>query len=349
MSLFDRDRSAERIPVSLVTGFLGSGKTTLLNHLLRHPDMADSAVIVNEFGEIGLDHLLMAPVSGEVAILANGCVCCTVRSDLEATLRELLAGRDNGAVPPFSRVLIETTGLADPAPIVQMLLNNPLVSHFARLDAVVTTVDAVHAADQFKRQPQAVKQAAIADRLVLTKTDLIDAAPVRQQLRAVNAAAPILTVLHGAVDPGDLFGAALFDPATQSANVQRWLNAQAYHDHHHDHAHTDAEHADDHTHGVTSFYLRFENPLDWDAVARWLSALRHWRGEALLRVKGILTLHGEDSPVAIHGVHHVFHPPVRLQGWPDGDRGSRVVFITQGLSRAEVLAVAAECGLSNTT
>lgn len=349
MSLFERDRSAERTPVSLITGFLGSGKTTLLNHLLRHPGMADSAVIVNEFGEIGLDHLLMAPVSGEVAVLANGCVCCTVRSDLEETLRELLAGRDSGAVPPFSRVLIETTGLADPAPIVQMLLNNPLVSHFARLDAVVTTVDAVHGVAQLNRQLQAMKQAAIADRLVLTKTDLTDAAPLRQRLRALNPAAPILTVLHGAVDPDDLFGAALFDPATKAANVQRWLRAEAYHDHPHDHDghdHSGHDHGDDgHLHGVASFCLRFDEPLDWDAVSRWLSALRHWRGEALLRVKGIVTLAGEDGPVAIHGVHHVFHPPVRLPGWPDGDRGSRIVFITQGLHREDVLEAAATCGL----
>ncbi|MSO91508.1 MAG: GTP-binding protein [Acetobacteraceae bacterium] len=340
MSLFERDRSAERTPVSLITGFLGSGKTTLLNHLLGHPGMADSAVIVNEFGEIGLDHLLMAPVAGEVAVMANGCVCCTVRSDLEETLRGLLAARDAGTVPPFSRVLIETTGLADPAPIVQMLLNNPLVSHFARLDAVVTTVDAVHALRQLDRQPQAVKQVALADRLLLTKTDLAEAVVLLNQLRALNRAAPILTVLNGVVDPSDLFGAALFDPETKSVNARRWLSE----DHEHDHAHEGADHA----HGVASFNFRFEDPLEWDALSRWLTALRQARGEALLRVKGIVTLVGEDAPVAIHGVHHVFHPPVRLLDWPDGDRASRLVFITQGLDRAEAQAAAVECGLSET-
>jgi G3E family GTPase len=172
MGLFDIDKSASRLPVSLITGFLGSGKTTLLNKLLRHDGMADSAVIINEFGEVGLDHLLVQAIDGEVAVLASGCVCCTLRSDLEQTLRDLLVKRDRGEVPAFSRILVETTGLADPAPIVQLLLNNPLVSHFVRLDAVVTTIDAVNGARQIDEHTEAVKQAALADRLLLTKTDL---------------------------------------------------------------------------------------------------------------------------------------------------------------------------------
>ena len=340
VSLFDRDKSAERMPVSLITGFLGSGKTTLLNHIQRHPGMADSAVIINEFGEIGLDHLLIAPVSGEVAVMANGCVCCTVRSDLEETLRGLLAQRDAGDIPRFNRVLVETTGLADPAPIVQMLLNNPLISHFARLDAVVTTVDAVHGVAQLDTRREAVKQAALADRLLLTKTDLADPLDLTARLRALNPAAPILEVRDGAVDPASLFGAALFDPAAKSADARRWLNEEAYHDH--DHAH---DHHHGHTHGVAAFCLTFDQPLDWDAVSRWLAALRQWRGEALLRVKGILALREEDGPVVIHGVHHIFHPPVRLPIWPDPDHRSRIVFITLGLERAEVVASAEEYGL----
>src|SRR3984957_11496732 len=172
MGLFDTDKSATRLPVSLITGFLGSGKTTLLNKLLRHAGMGDSAVIINEFGEVGLDHLLVEPIDGEVAVLASGCVCCTLRSDLEETLRNLLIKRDRGEVPAFSHVLVETTGLADPAPIVQLLLNNPLVSHYLRLDAVVTTVDAVNGSQQIGEHAEAVKQAALADRLLLTKTDL---------------------------------------------------------------------------------------------------------------------------------------------------------------------------------
>src|SRR5215510_12389525 len=190
MGLFDPDKSASRLPVSVITGFLGSGKTTLLNKLLRHAGMGDSAVIINEFGEVALDHLLVEAIEGEVAVLASGCICCTLRSDLEQTLRDLLVRRDRGEVPAFSRILVETTGLADPAPIVQLLLNNPLVSHFVRLDAVVTTVDAVHGVMQVQRHLEAVKQVALADRLLLTKTDLADIGPLLPELRALNPAAP---------------------------------------------------------------------------------------------------------------------------------------------------------------
>ena len=224
MSLFDRDKSSERLPVSLITGFLGSGKTTLLNRLLRHPGMADSAVIINEFGEVGLDHLLVEAVDGEVAVLASGCICCTMRSDLEETLRRLLAQRDRGEVPPFRRVLVETTGLADPAPIVQLLLNNPLLSHFVRLDAVVTTVDAVHAANGSSTpRPKPSSRSAIADRLLLTKTDLAeeDAVSGCEHGSAGSIRAPTLhAVRHGEIEPDRMFGAALFDPERKTADVR---------------------------------------------------------------------------------------------------------------------------------
>src|SRR5262249_14299774 len=201
MSLFESDKSAERLPVSLITGFLGSGKTTLLNRLLHHEDMKDSAVIINEYGEIALDHLLVERVEGEVAVLASGCICCTIRSDLEETLRALLVRRDRGELPPFRRILVETTGLADPAPIVQLLLNNPLVSHFLRLDTVVTTVDAVNAGHQLDRQYEAVKQVALADRLLITKCDLVsNIAALDQRLRRLNPARRIERVTHCPID-----------------------------------------------------------------------------------------------------------------------------------------------------
>jgi G3E family GTPase len=344
MSLFEHDKSAERLPVSLITGFLGSGKTTLLNRLLRHDAMKDSAVIINEYGEVSLDHLLVERVDGEVAVLASGCICCTIRSDLEDTLRTLLVKRDRGEVPPFRRILVETTGLADPAPIVQLLLNNPLVSHFLRLDTVVTTVDAANAIHQLDHQYEAVKQVALADRLLITKSDLVsNTAALKQRLRGLNPGARIESVDHGEIDPEGLFGAALIDPEKKTVEIARWLNERAFaassepaHGHH-DHAdHSHAHHS--HDAGITSFVLAFDEPLDWMAVSNWLAWLRSARGEDLLRVKGILNLRGEAAPVVIHGVHHVFHPPVALREWPDADRRSRIVFITRGIAREEVLA-----------
>ena len=338
MSLFELDKSADRIPVSVLTGFLGSGKTTLLNALLRDPDLADTAVIVNEFGEIGLDHLLMESVDGEMTVMASGCICCTIRSDLETTLRDLLGRVRAGTLPRFRRVVVETTGLADPAPIVQMLLNNPLVSGFFRLDAVITTVDAVHGSSQLDAQPEAVKQAAMADRLILTKTDLADPDSARaldRRLSALNPTARRIRAVAGAVSASRLFDAGWYDAQTKSPNVQRWLRdealaAESGHDHHHPHD------TNRHDGGIAAFAVTFDEPLDWKQVNLWLAALRERHGEQLLRVKGILNLDDEAQPVVIHGVHHVFHSPARLADWPDADRRSRIVFITRELDDATI-------------
>jgi G3E family GTPase len=330
-SLFDFDRSAERLPVSLITGFLGSGKTTLLNRLLRRPDMADSAVIINEFGEIPLDHLLVEPITGEAIVLSSGCVCCAVRGDLQDALRRLLVQRDRNEVPTFSRVLIETSGLADPAPVVQLFLNNPLLGHDLRLDTVVAMVDGALGATQLLGYPECLKQAAIADRLLVTKTDIAEAMAVEaltQTLRAINPGASIDTVVDGECDPAKLFGAGLFerrDPA-------RWLNDRAYtaapapaHDHRH-------------APGIGSFSLVAEQPLDWLAFHRWLGDLRATHGDRLLRIKGVLNIANEDGPVVIHGVQHIFHPPIALRQWPDGDRRSRLVMIVRDLDRGPIEA-----------
>jgi G3E family GTPase len=335
MGLFDPDKSAERLPVSVITGFLGSGKTTLLNRLLHHPGMGDSAVIINEFGEVALDHLLVETIEGEVAVLASGCICCTLRSDLEQTLRSLLARRDRGAVPPFSRILVETTGLADPAPIVQLLLNNPLVSHFVRLDTLVTTVDAVNGLRHIDEHIEAVKQIALADRLLLTKTDLASTETIEQlqkQLVALNPAAAQHVVTNGEIAPDALFGAALFDPSRKTPDVRRWINEAAFTNSSHEHGH------DHHHHAISAFCLTSDHPLSWDALSKWLGRLRQGAGDDLLRVKGILNLSGEAAPVAIHGVHHVFHPPVLLETWPDSDHRSRIVFIVRGIERTELEA-----------
>jgi G3E family GTPase len=338
MGLFDVDKSASRLPVSVITGFLGSGKTTLLNKLLRHTGMGDSAVIINEFGDVPLDHLLVEAIEGEVAVLASGCICCTLRSDLERTLRDLLARRDRGDVPAFSRILVETTGLADPAPIVQLMLNNPLVSHFVRLDTVVTTVEAVNGLRHIDEHAEAVKQAALADRLLLTKTDLVPPETIedlQRQLVALNPAAAQHVVRNGEIAPDVLFGAALFDPGRKTANARRWINEDAYESPRHDHG--DHQHLDHH-HDINAFCLSSNQPLSWEALSRWLGRLRQGAGDDLLRVKGILNLVGESAPVVIHGVHHVFHPPVLLDAWPDSDRRSRIVFIAKGIGRSELEA-----------
>jgi G3E family GTPase len=335
MGLFESDRRGERLPVSVITGFLGSGKTTVLRHLLRQPGMGDSAVVINEFGEVGLDHLLVERIDGETVVLPSGCVCCALRSDLESTLRSMLGRARRGEIPAFARVLVETTGLADPAPVCQMLLNNPLLSHFFRLDAVLATADAVHGEAQLAARPEAVKQAALADRLLVTKADLADGAgldALERRLAAINPAAPRLRVRHGEVDPALLFGADGFDPARKTPDVRRWLAAEA-HERGHAHDRHDAAHP-----GVRSFCLTFEAPLRWPAVQDWLAGLRALHGERLLRVKGLLALEGEQAPVVVQGVHHVFHPPVALAAWPDDDRRSRLVFITDGLDRAAVEA-----------
>lgn len=332
MSLFDRDRSAERTPVGVVTGFLGSGKTTLLNRLLADPRMAKSLVLVNEFGEIGLDHLFIESRDGDLVLMKSGCVCCTVRGDLEDTLRGIAARRQRDAIPPFDRVLIETTGLADPAPIAALFLNNPLVAHDYRLDAIVATVDAVHGARQLAEHPESVKQAAIADRLLVTKRDLAagGTAALRARLAALNPGAALHEAVNGAVDPALLFGAGPFDPEGRSERARAWLAAERYEGHAHAHHDHDSE--------IRSFGLVHDAPLDWGRFQRWLGALRVAHADKLLRVKGVLNVAGEAGPLVIHGVHDTFHPPVVLAQWPDDDRRSRLVLILRGLDRADAEA-----------
>jgi G3E family GTPase len=318
-SLFDSDRPGERLPATLIAGFLGSGKTTLLNRLLGRPEFADSAVIINEFGEVALDHLLVAPVDGETVVLASGCVCCATRGDLEETVRRLLIERDRGTIPAFSRFLIEASGLADPAPVAQLFLNNPLLGRFVRLGTIVVTVAAAGGASALARHWEAQKQVAIADRLILTKSDIAGAAEraaVLEMLRRLNPTAALHGAEHGEIGPDALFGGAPAD--------RHWPGA------------TD-EPAHEHGHGeIAALSLTAEKPLDWGRFHDWLGRLRAEHGHRLLRVKGVLNIAGEGGPIAVHGVQHIFHPPLALGGWRDADRRSRLVLIVHGLTRDAV-------------
>lgn len=324
-------RSApDRTPVSIITGFLGSGKTTLLNHLLQHPQMAGSAVIVNEFGEIGLDHLLIATPNENTVLLSSGCICCTVRGDLVDTLRDLDSRRRNGEVPAFDNVLIETTGLADPVPIIQTVVTDDLLATRFRLDSVITLVDGVNGMQQLDRQFEAVKQAAVADRLLLTKTDLASPDAVdelQQRLLQLNPAAQIHRVLHGRIAPQYLCGSGLAVKADH-ADIRRWLREDAYGD-----AQTPVRrHAhDDH---IRSFCVRLEQAVSAAGLTAWLTALASLRGARLLRVKGLLNVDGQ--PVAVHAVQTLIHEPLTLACWPDDERCSRLVFIVRDMTRADI-------------
>src|SRR5262245_14154632 len=320
------------VPVSVLTGFLGSGKTTLLARLLRDPALARTAVIVNEFGAVGLDHLLVEAADEEILLLDSGCVCCSVRGDLVRTAGSLLARRAAGAIPPFERIVIETTGLADPAPILQALMTDPAIADSLCLESVIATVDAAAGAATLDAHPESVKQAAIADRIVVTKTDLAD--PVRsgllERLAALNPAAPKLTAAHGAVDARRLFGGGMYDASARTPDVRRWLAAEtfAHNPGGHDHDHR----ADRHDDAITSFCLRRSGPLRAVTLALFLQVLAEHCGARLLRLKGLVdVLESPGRPAVIHGVQHVFHPPAWLDAWPDEDRTTRIVVIARGL------------------
>ncbi|MDH3740910.1 MAG: GTP-binding protein [Hyphomicrobiales bacterium] len=340
------------IPVSILTGFLGAGKTTLLNKLLVDPAMAGMAVIINEFGEIGLDHLLVETADDNIFEMAAGCLCCTIRGDLVDTLIQLIEKRDAGDVMAFDRVVIETTGLADPAPVLHTLMNHPYLLQRFRLEGVITVVDAFNGPDTLDAHEEAVKQVAVADRIVLTKADLLTGLAGEDQLfdiigrlRKLNPAARLLEVVRD-VSPERLFNAGLYDPKSKSPDVVRWLAADAYdvperaargrrrrkHDHH-DHHH-DVNRHDDH---IRAFSIANDKAISLWGFELFLELLRSYHGPNLLRVKGIVKLDDDENrPMVIHGVQHVFHPPARLDAWPDDDHRSRLVFITKDIERGEL-------------
>jgi G3E family GTPase len=308
---------AEDIPaftrVTLLTGFLGSGKTTLLRRLLADSALKDTAVIINELGEVGIDHLLVERLDDQMVLLSSGCVCCTVRGELATTMRDLHSRRERGLVPPFRRLVIESTGLADPFPVLSTLKADPVLRHHFRAAGVVTTVDAVNGSGQLDRYIESVRQVAVADAIVLTKTDIAEAAVTARlaaRLDAINPSAPRLSAAKTPLDAGALLeagGSGGFKAIAEPAMAM-------------------AAHA-----GVRAFSIIVDEPLDWTAFGVWLTMLLNRHGARILRVKGILALEGEELPVAVHGVQHLVHAPTHLSRWPSEDHRSRLVFIVEGI------------------
>lgn len=335
----------EPIPVSIVTGFLGAGKTTLLNRLLKDPALTDTAVIINEFGDVAIDHLLVEQSSDGVIELSDGCLCCTVRGELVDTLSDLIDRLQTGRIASLKRVIVETTGLADPIPVLQSIMGHPVLMQAYRLDGVITLVDAVNGAATLDRHDEAVKQVAVADRIVITKGD-VDAAgldALTTRLKKLNPSARIMLAHRTA--PTALFDCGLYDPATKSADVQRWLGEEDddHHHHDHDHGHHGHDHGDhDHHHHrhddrVKSFSLVHNQPVPYAAIEMFLDLLRSVHGEQLLRLKGIVELAEQpERPVVIHGVQKLLHPIARLPKWPDGQRGTRLVIIGFDLAEEHV-------------
>lgn len=362
----DRQRGPKpAIPVTVVTGFLGAGKTSLLNRLVRDPALAGTGFIINEFGEIGIDHLLVEAADDGIVELSSGCLCCTVRGELVTTLENFLRGLDNGRIDTLSRIVIETTGLADPVPVLATLTAHPYLSLRYVIDGVITVVDAVNGGRTLDEHEEAVKQVAVADRLVIAKADLPEGAArlpaLTRRLATLNPGAPLVDAATAA--SADLLGCGLYDPATKTADVRRWLNAEAFdgagdHHHHHDHDcsgggcdhpshhhHAGHHHHDGQHHhedgsrhdGVSTFSLVSDGALPAGALEMFLELLRAAHGPKLLRLKGVVRLAEDpERPLVVHAVQELFHPPVRLPAWPDADRRTRLVFITRDLAEEEV-------------
>jgi len=334
-----RDPLAGRIPIILITGFLGSGKTTLLGRLLRHPGMDRAAVIINELGDIAIDHQLVTASSEQMTLLGNGCLCCTVRTDLQETLRELFIKRRAGEVIDFDRVFVETTGLADPVPVLHSFQSDGLLGAQYRLDGVVTVVDAVNGMGQLDTMPEAVKQAALADRIVLSKTDIAEnsiVASLIERLKSLNPYVSITKAIQGEIDPALLVNLGPGSAKALPAELNRWLgDGDTY---------LGEKLKGNHDAAIQSFSLRFDLPFTWDSLNAALQTLTTLRGPDLLRVKGIVNVEGEPGPVILQAAQHVIHPPVTLESWRDADRGTRIVFIVRNIARESVESLFAAVG-----
>jgi G3E family GTPase len=324
----------KRIPVTLLTGFLGSGKTTLLNHLLTQPQMKDSAVIINELGTTGLDHILATQVDSEqiadnTVLLSSGCVCCTLKNELADTMRDLFFKRALQAIPQFNRIIIETTGMADPGPILANLMNEPVIESVFRLDAVVVTIDSEYGLEQLENHAEARKQAAVADVLLLTKTDLASPeqlAELKEKLIAINAGATQHKVQHGEIDPDFIIDVGLFDPTGKRADPQRWLRAPM----------KPSSMLKIHNDEISSFTVTLPSPLNWRDLKPVILKLCQTHGKDLLRLKGIIHAADLEHPIAIHAVHFTPYPPTLLEGWREDDPTNRIVIIGKDLDETAI-------------
>lgn len=350
----------DRIWVTLITGFLGSGKTTLLNTLLNHPAMSQAAVIVNEFGEIGLDYDLVERSNESIVQLANGCLCCSVKGDLIDTFRDLFIQRQAGTIPYFDRVVIETTGIADPAPVLQIILTNPMIMNHYALDGVVTTVDAVNGTSSLERFPECVKQAAIADRLIVTKVDLVKDAGEEAKIKALttrlgelNPAAPIVETATEEIDPSHFFGTGMFNAESKTIDLEAWIQEAAYADetvaaaesemdeetlaYYREHGHTPEAVQHHHDPSIRTFCITRDEPISLNMLRMFLEGLTNEAGPNLLRVKGIVNVEEQpDQPAVIQGAQMIFHSLDWLADWPSDDRRTRIVFITRDIEKAYI-------------
>ena len=330
------EMNALPIPITVITGFLGSGKTTLLSSLLKKQEMTNTAVIINEFGEVGLDHSLIEHSDENIIELQNGCICCTIRGDLKKTLLDLLRKKSEGEIEAFNRVVIETTGLADPVPIIHTLISSFDLQKSYLLDGVITLVDAVNGENTLSLQEEAVKQAAMAERIIITKTDLVDRETKEsliKRLSLINPSIKIISSNFGEVSIPELLGFDAYDPYSKSKDVTAWLAAEEFETDHHHHHQIDVNRHDDR---IQAFSITTDEPVSAMAFAFFRDLLTANMGSDLLRLKGIINIVGKDFPAVIHGVQHIFHPVQWLDSWPDKDRRTRLVFITRNIKKDEI-------------
>jgi len=339
----------QKIPLTILTGFLGSGKTTLLNRLLRAPGLADTAVIVNEFGEIGIDHLLVEQADDGIIELSDGCLCCTIRGALVDTLADLIDRLQTGRIAALRHVMIETTGLADPAPVLQMLMGHPVMVQAFHIQGVITTLDTVNAMQTLDQYKESRRQIAFADRIVLTKTDLqadkSNLQALKNRIAAMNPGAGIFNGADLADNPLPLVENAVFNPDQKTVDLAGWLSAEAVeeqaHKHQHDHAHSHHANSPHHSDAIRAFSLSHDKPVAMPAIHGFITLLRAQHGSRILRVKGIVhTVEKGDRPLVIHAVQELFHPPQRLKNWPDDKRDTRLVIIADGLDTAALTIIA---------